>query len=146
MKLRAGLFVVSGVCLLLFLLPCAAQAQALAQDPPSKLSAGETQLLLEFIRTELEVKLYAVAPESNKDKASASQRLAEIYSKIATSPGASHALMSHILGNYSSSREAARSAVQVSQAADEASIRMQLLLIGQNERIINLLEQIARKR
>ena len=48
---------------------------------------------------------------------------------------------------------AARSAAQVSQAADEQQIRLALLraaqdarLIEQNDRIIQLLEQIAKKK
>ena len=50
-------------------------------------------------------------------------------------------------------KEGARGAAQVSQAADEASVKFQLFLVAQNQaliqqndRIINLLEQLVRKR
>jgi len=129
---------------LLFLIATAAVAQQpIAQQPTDKEDAA---LLVQLITAETEAQLYALAPDENKDKSGATRKVAEAYAKIAQRPTASHLLLSTILSDYSSSRFRAQSAMQVSQSADEAGVKLQMLIIAQNQRIIELLEQIARKR
>jgi nitrogen-specific signal transduction histidine kinase len=122
----------------------------MAQEPAKKPADPQEQeaimLMVKVIGLEMEARLYALAPEQNKDKADAANKLTELYSQIARNPIASRHLVSSMLRDYTSVREGARGAAQVSQVADEAGIKFQMLVIAQNQRIIELLEQIARKR
>ncbi len=54
-------------------------------------------------------------------------------------------LFAKILSDYQKNRAGAKSTMQVSQAADESSAKMQMVLMLQNQRIIELLEKIAGK-
>jgi len=135
-------------------LPPSLESKAAAQTP--EVSKEEAQLLVDLISAELDAKLYALTPDAykdNKDKISAAERIAAIYARIADNPRLTSFLLGKTLREYMQIREGARSAMQVSQAVDEASMQFQLLLsaqnqtlIEQNKRIIALLEQIAKKK
>lgn len=136
----------------------AQQGQTQVQDQTStaarEVTAKQDLELLLLIKTaEAEAKLYVLAPESNKDKAGATTKLAELYAKAVQSPVVMRILVGEALLDFYDLKQGARGAAQVSQAADEAGIKFQLLtvaqnqtLIEQNQRIINLLEQLVRKR
>jgi hypothetical protein len=140
LKIRSSLLASA----LLFLMGTAVSAQQPSAPQPT--DKEDLALLVQLITAETEAKLYALAPEENKDKSGATRKVAEVYARIAQRPTASQLLLSTILSDYSSDRYRAQSAMQVSQTADEASVKLQMLMIAQNQRIIELLEQIARKR
>lgn len=111
------------------------------------------ELLLLIKTAEVETKLFVSAPESNKDKAGATTRLAALYARAAKNPQVTNFLVGEALSDFYNLKEGARGAAQVSQAADEAGIKFQSLTVAQNQtiieqnlRIINLLEQLVKKR
>ena len=79
-----------------------------------------------------------------KDK-NAKQELTDLYASCTRDAKCSPLLMAKIISEYTSLREGARGAVQVSQAADEAGVKMQMVVMAQNQRIIELLEQLVKK-
>ena len=132
------------------------QTQIQPPKPPAEGSRKEeefVELLLLIKTAEVETKLYVSAPESNKDKAGATSRLAALYARAAKNPQVTNFLVGEALSDFYNLKEGARGAAQVSQAADEAGIKFQSLTVAQNQtlieqnlRIINLLEQLVRKR
>jgi hypothetical protein len=117
------------------------------------MSAEDAKLLIEIFTTKMGTQLYALAPESAKDKAGAANTLAELYAKAVKRPPVMKSLLGETLSDFLELKQGARGAAQVSQAADEASVKFQLFriaqnqtLIQQNDRIIELLEQLVRKR
>ncbi len=66
--------------------------------------------------------------------------------KAMTNPISSNVLIANTVKGYEDLRSAARSAMQVSQAVDESSIKMQMIIIAQNQRMIDLLEQLLKKK
>jgi hypothetical protein len=136
----------------------AQQPQTRVQDQTSKASAEEStkqdiELLLLIKTAEAGAKLYVLAPDSNKDQAAATTKLAELYAKAVKSPRVMSLLLGEALSDFYDLKQGARGAAQVSQAADEAGIKFQSLalaqnqtIIEQNQRIIGLLEQLVRKR
>jgi hypothetical protein len=126
---------------------------ATAVNSEPQLTGDETLLLLNLAGAEMEVKLYTLDPDKNKDKADSATKLANLYASLAQHPNAMRVWVGMMMKEYSSLREGAQSAAQVSQAANEAGIKFQLLMtaqnqliIEQNKRIIELLDQIAKKR
>jgi hypothetical protein len=73
-------------------------------------------------------------------------RMAEAYARSGKDPQLTTAVAGSILRTYAVRRSKASSAPQASQAADEAGVRLLTIQVGQNQAIISLLEQIARKR
>lgn len=126
---------------------------AAAQDTKPKTPQEEAVLLqVEILKTEMEAKVYAIAPDNNKDKSDAASKLAALYRKATSLPGVGDYLASGIWSEFTSNRFQANSAPQVSQVANEASVKFQFLLaaqnqvlIDQNKRIIELLEAIAKR-
>lgn len=103
-----------------------------------------------ILTAEAELKLYALT--GDKTKLDAAAKLAELYGEAVKDKEITFSLLGQMLREYSSDREGAKSAMQVSQVADEAGIRFQFLLaaqnqavIEQNQKIIDLLERILRK-
>ncbi len=72
--------------------------------------------------------------------------LANLYRQAVSSPKVMSLLIETEIADYASSSSSARSAPQASQAADEASVNLQILILAQNQRIIELLEQLVKKR
>jgi hypothetical protein len=109
--------------------------------------AAETKLLVSIMEVELTLRLCSMVPthESCKDR-NPSAELAELYNKAAKSSDNIKVLIARAISSYSEMKEGAKSAMQVSQAADEASVKMQMIIMAQNQRIIELLEQIAKKK
>lgn len=63
-----------------------------------------------------------------------------------TDPAALRAVSDQALDEFYHRMEDARGAVQVSEAADEQRLHLQLIQLRQNQRIIRLLEQLAAKK
>lgn len=81
------------------------------------------------------------------------QVAADGYRTLAADPAQTAALLRQAIGDVYLARAGARSAVQASQAIDEQLLRLSMLraaqdarIIAQNDRIIQLLEAIAKKK
>lgn len=125
----------------LFALNVQAQSQAVvAKDTP--------QLVVAKIKTaSMLLTLCSSVPENEKCKdVDPRKDLMELQSSCIKDSECSSMLIADAIANYESLRFGARSAVQVSQAADEYGVKMQLILLSQNQRIIELLEQLVKKR
>jgi len=72
--------------------------------------------------------------------------LVEAYRAGVKSADGVKGLTSKALNSYHLNKATAKSAAQVSQAADEAQIELSLIQIQQNQRIIELLEEVAKKK
>lgn len=75
------------------------------------------------------------------------------YRALAADPAGVRLMQQQVMSAFYSGKAGARGAMQVSQTADEQQIRLSLLraaqearIIEQNDRIIQLLEQIAKKK
>jgi hypothetical protein len=106
----------------------------------------DAKLLVEITNAEATLRLCALDSANAACKEDGARKLAELYSEALKKPDTSRFVIARILTEYQNSREDARSAPQVSQVADEASIKMQFLVIAQNQRIIELLEQLVKKK
>src|SRR5690606_57545 len=67
---------------------------------------------------------------------SATRELQEVYAGAAGSPEMTDSVVVHALQKYFDMRSNTKSAVQVSQAVDELSVRLTTLQVAQNRRII----------
>lgn len=68
------------------------------------------------------------------------------YAKLGSDLEAQRLHMGGAVTEFYRYKSAAQSAVQVSQAADEAQVRLRALEVSQNRRIIELLEQLANRK
>lgn len=85
-----------------------------------------------------------------KDDADECARLANdyyvVFSKIAASPNLTFWALGNSANRFEINRNRAKSAPQISQVADEQNIVLTQLMIAQNQRIIELLEQLVKKK
>lgn len=126
-------------------LPQGPDSQTAAQEPA--LSDEDKKLLGEILIAEQQSRLNALLPaDSDKKVPGTTDKLAGLYARAVRSPRLVQLLIGQSLTSYFDLKEGARGAVQVSQAADEAGIKFQLIIMAQNQRIIELLEQIAKRR
>jgi len=106
-----------------------------------------TGFLLTFMEAETMLRLCSMVPDNEKCKGrNPAAEMSDLYAQAAKNPELTRKLVSLALNSYSELKEGARSAAQVSQAADESSVKMQLIVIAQNQRIIELLEQLVKKK
>jgi hypothetical protein len=132
-----------------------AAAQAGRPDTTADSAAGKVyyaELMLEAQRLRM--------PNDSVGRAKAFEESARIaaeganaYRLLAADPRAVGKVLEQALTGFYTSKAGARGAVQISQSADEQQIRLSLLraaqearIIEQNDRIIQLLEQIAKKK
>jgi hypothetical protein len=108
--------------------------------------AADAELLLKIKTTEAESALYTIDPDKYKDKAYAPARLAQLYQQAIDRPYVLQALAGEVYAEFIANKSGARGAAQVSQLADEAGMKIQMVIIAQNQRIIELLEQLVQKR
>jgi hypothetical protein len=142
---------VSLVCILLLGVSSAAQTKPAAESDGARKEA--VNLWLQVKTLEAKAMLYALDPDGNKDSAGAAEELAGAYQKALSYAGSGANFAGEIYAEFLASKAAANSAPQVSQVANEASVKLQFLLaaqnqvlIDQNKKIIDLLGQIARKK
>jgi hypothetical protein len=158
-RLKAALVIFT--LLALFPLLTFAQQKTLSpdeskQEPQASRNPDEQEVIgaiLELIKLENEAQLFAVLPNANKDKTDPVGLIAGLYRRSMEKPLMAYGLIGYGLKQYFNLRAGAQSAMQVSQAVDESSIRFLMLqsmqnqkLIEQNQRIIELLEQLVKKR
>jgi hypothetical protein len=126
--------------------PPPAPTPAIAEDPLAD-KGSQAMFFITLLEVEMAAKLCAMSPDHETCKGrNPSAELVDLYGKGMKSPEVSRALIAKTVRSYAEMREGARSAPQVSQAVDEASIKMQMIVIAQNQRIIELLEQLVRKK
>ena len=123
-----------------------------AQEPkPNTTNDKAASLQLEIIQAELDARLYALTGE--KTKQDSLSKLAGLYRKALADPEIAQWLIASFYTEFNNEKSGARSAVQVSQVADEVSLKFQMMLsiqnemlIEQNKRMIELLEKLANRR
>ena len=74
------------------------------------------------------------------------QKYIDSLAKIVQSPKLTSYLVSGAAKNFEGLRISAKSAPQISQIADEQNAELIRIIVIQNQRIIELLEQIAKKK
>jgi hypothetical protein len=132
--------------------PATVATPELAQDSQTqpaleKLSPEEVQLLVQIMLAEQQARLAGLTQKKDKDQPDPMENLARLYALAITKhPKLLPRLIGQALTPFYEGKESARGAAQVSQVADEAGIKFQLIIMAQNQRIIELLELIARKR
>lgn len=97
---------------------------------------GERQITLEGMR--------AANDESNQISTAATN-LSKLYEGAPKKKGETSDIQAVVLASYYSNKANAKGCEQVSQVANEAMVKMMALQVAQNQRIIELLEQLARK-
>ena len=125
--------------LLLFCLsiPC------FAQSTVEKLTVEETNLLGQLSAIEMDAGGRCLSlPATCKDT---SQELAAVYAQIAKYPRLVRSIAADAAFRYARISNQTQSAMQASQVADQQNAKLIPLLIIQNQRIIELLEVIAKK-
>jgi hypothetical protein len=85
----------------------------------------------------------------DKDKIAAANasvdRVTNMLVGASQDPVMVRALVRKSLFDFQSGKSDAKSAAQVSQVADEAALRLSMLQVAQNQRIIELLQEVARR-
>jgi len=121
------------------------------QPSPSPAAEKPVSLQIDILRADLDLKTSSMIGDSKKVIDAASV-LGGLYSKAVNDSETTNWLLTSLFTEYAGDRSGARSAPQVSQVADEANVKFQMLiaaqnqvLIEQNKRIITLLEAIAKK-
>ena len=110
-----------------------------AQVAPFSKEDGETFAQIKLLELQ--------APNCRPDRCAASiDELAALYAKAARSPNLLRYLASKAVLGYETARPEIRSAPQASQIADEQNAALMRLIVLQNQRIIELLDIIAKKR
>lgn len=124
-------------------------------------SAIDKELIIQYEKAASETRmfpLYTSLAELSRDEKTKAEnqqkametargalKLSGVLHNGSMSPALSRHIISKVVSEYENKRANAKSAVQVSQAADEAQVKMQLLQIAQNQQIISLLQSIDRK-
>ncbi len=112
-----------------------------------KISNIQTELLGEILLLRTRLKLCSYIPSTegcangeNKTK------LAAAYQKAVKYPDVMNDLIGDALDKYDSLRGQTKSAAQVSQIADEQNAELMRIMVVQNQRIIELLEILAKQK
>lgn len=71
-------------------------------------------------------------------------KVIEAYRKVVNDPDSARRVIAGHLADYLANKERAKSAPQASQVAAQTSVELQVIMLVQNQRIIELLEQRAR--
>jgi predicted signal transduction protein with EAL and GGDEF domain len=115
-----------------------------------KLNNAQRQVLFDILAADIEAGLYH---GGDRTKSGATSKMAGAYARAGKDTAMQPALLADALDKFYAIKDGAKGAVQVSQAADEARLQMDSLLVMQNRRIIEqndrmivLLEQIAKKK
>ena len=125
------------------------------QDRPANglTEADRVHLQMKLLTAEIKAQVFALDSKGNPDAKEGTAEITEVYEKAARDGKLADILISRAIDQYYEVRANAKSAIQVSQAVDEASVRLLLLqaaqnqvLIEQNKKIIQLLNQLTKSR
>lgn len=106
-------------------------------DPMGSWVLGEKQLSLEGLR--------AATDDQSNQLASAATNMSKLYENAPKKKGETSDIQAVVLASYYENKANAKGCEQVSQVANEAMVKMMALQVAQNQRIIELLEQLNRK-
>jgi hypothetical protein len=131
--------------------PAAALASPAPSPSPSAMPAPpQNPVVAELDAARNSVDVYAIGLylTGGKDSGTLGAQvpaLMKAYGKVVDSSEALHEVVGKTFAGFLANKQGAKGAVQVSQAADQAALELQLVQIAQNQRIIELLKQIAAK-
>jgi hypothetical protein len=108
----------------------------------TRLTDAQSRILGDLIIGELEMEAYFLG---DKSKAGSSAKIAGAYARVGQDAATQPAALSRILSEYYELKTGARSAQQVSQAANEATVRLSVLQAAQNRRIIEQNDALAKQ-
>jgi hypothetical protein len=129
-----------------YVLPCVVVAVAFSSGIAIGQGSSTTQATMtEFANSLSQAELHALSPK-DAQYASGPKKLANSYSKVVRDPEAVRIVLGSIIGKQKRSQRDADSAPQATQVASEALTDMQPIIIAQNQRIIELLEQLNKKK
>jgi hypothetical protein len=115
----------------------------LAQDKAEQKNKDLLDLYLKVTVSRSEARLFAVAPDQHPEMRSATSDITKAYSLGVSKREFVEAMVTSALSDYCSGNSEAKSAAQLSNVHEKASVDLSLVQTTQNERIIELLEQIA---
>lgn len=130
---------IRGFCALLGV--CASlSAMALLSVSKAQSASGAVDFESRFLLSTGQIMLFEYKPKDEK-AVNAPEQLVNIYYEATQDPELTKIVCKHILDTYHSMHGSAKSAAQVSQIADEAKIKFNLLQIMQNTYLIKLLKE-----
>lgn len=113
--------------------------------PKFTFTKEEQDTLAELLLTELVSGVCGYAPSDPRCPDN-QQKTADVYLKISHSPKLISYLTSKAIGDFEGIRRQSKSAMQVSQVADEHNVVMMRIIVAQNQRVIELLEALLKKK
>jgi hypothetical protein len=114
------------------------------KEPPPLVPGGTGNLLIDLeIAEGMIASCEAISPSACKKYAS---DIGEYYFQISKSPAMLEALSRRAISRFERMRSQTKSAMQVSQITDEQNAVLMRIIVAQNQRIIELLDQIAKKK
>lgn len=133
--------------LLLVLLTCSAFGQLDKPEgvKPEELTAEESNVLGQMTLLNLRTERCALLGSADKECKDASSKLATLYTFVSKSPRLIRYLSAEAVLKYQQMESGAKSAMQASQIVDQQNAKLIPLLVLQNQRIIELLEQLVKK-
>lgn len=132
----------------ILLFGCVGFGQTVKTDSQTTiLSLEERKILGEILATQTGMGLCANLPD-NEDckKDDYQQRFKEAITKAVNYPNVIFMLLTNVAKTYEENKINARSAPQISQVADEQNAQLFRIIVVQNQRIIELLEQLVKKK
>jgi hypothetical protein len=110
------------------------------------LTADDIKVLLEYKRLEAERNFCSLQAQQARCNPPPAEQITAIFREAAKRPTLARGLIGLMLSQYDQSRLSVRSAPQASQLADEVTVDQNFIIISQNQRIIELLEQLVKKK
>jgi hypothetical protein len=114
----------------------------------SQLSDAEKKILVDYLTSRASMGFCAYVPDGTgcKENGNYEQKYIDALEAIVKSPRLTSYLVSNAAQKFEGTKIGARSAPQVSQIADEQNAELTRILVIQNQRIIDLLEQLVKKK
>ena len=114
----------------------------------TQLTEAEKKILADYLTAKTSMGFCTFVPDGTgcKENNNFEQKYIDSLAKIVQSPKLTSYLVSGAAKNFEGLRISAKSAPQISQIADEQNAELIRIIVIQNQRIIELLEQIAKKK
>lgn len=140
---------------LVFALPASAQitnttpitdtTQITEPLPKFMFTADEAKTLLDLFTANMVSQVCSFQP-SNPQCEGNEQKISDAYAKSSKSPNLLNYLSSKAINDFERIRRQTKFAQQVSQVSDEHNVVMMRIVVAQNQRIIELLEALVKKK
>lgn len=137
---------------MLLMLAVAANAQATAPTTtaatsPPRFTKAQQDILGSLMLAKLGLAICGMDPDgADCKKADYNKMYGDAMSKVVADPALVSDLVSEAVLKYESMKDLSKSAAQVSQIADQQNAEIMRVIVAQNQRVIELLEQILKKR